>query len=115
MLLNEFEQAFETYKSFLDKWPDFDYSWVAQDRITKIYKRTGLGDTMTGFKDEALLIDAYETLLEKFPDCPAAEGVQKKLDSYRIQKEFESMDPADITPSKLKEIMGQTMSKGGLK
>jgi TolA-binding protein len=113
--LNETQQALPIYQNFLEKWPDFNFSWVAQDRIIKIYKRDGLNDSKSGYKSEDLIIAGYETLVEKFPDSPGAEDARKKLESYRKQKKYDNIDLKNMTNEQIYDLAKQIVEAGGSK
>jgi tetratricopeptide (TPR) repeat protein len=75
--IGSYDEAIQTYTDFIDTYPDLDFSWVAQDRIIKIYKRIIIVDKQSDSETEKSLINAYEKLIRLFPDCLYAESAKK--------------------------------------
>ncbi|MBN1974752.1 MAG: tetratricopeptide repeat protein, partial [Sedimentisphaerales bacterium] len=81
--LGLYQEAIQTYTTFVDKWPNFEISWIAQDRIIKIYYRMLLIDkNMTESESDEMLLNAYKKLVDRFPDCPIAEEAKRSVESY---------------------------------
>ena len=81
------EKAMQYYQKIVDTWPDYNYAWLAQHRIAKLYK--GLlarpevvADTQAKAKAEAAMKAAYKRLLDTFPNSPAAPAARTTLEYY---------------------------------
>ncbi len=81
--LGEYEQAIEQYGNLVDSYPDYDMAWDAQFRIGYYYqqlKDTGaINKSVADEKTQA----AYEKVLGKYPDCPAAKAAGNWLKRHR--------------------------------
>jgi len=71
--LGQHKKAMYYYRKVVDNWPSYKDAWVAQLRIAKIYKRLLRAGLISDSEADAAISVAYKHLVEKFPDCPAAE------------------------------------------
>jgi tetratricopeptide (TPR) repeat protein len=78
--LGEGQKALAYFQNVAEKWPDYEYAWLAQARIAKIYKRFAAARVMTDSEVEAALDGVYERLLAKYADCPAAQTARRWLE-----------------------------------
>ncbi len=75
--LGEDQKALAYFRQVVEKWPDYEYAWLAQARIAKIYKRFAVGGVMPDSEVEAVLDVVYKRLLASYPDCPAAKTARR--------------------------------------
>ena len=77
--LGEYTKAIDYYQKVAANWPDYQYAWLTQLRVAKIYK----GFLRTGVISESesiiAMTVAFKRLLEDFPDCPATGAAQEWL------------------------------------
>jgi tetratricopeptide (TPR) repeat protein len=78
--LGEDQKALAYFQKLVDKWPDYEYAWLAQARVAKIYKRFAAAGVMPDSEVEAAMNVVYERLLANYPDCPAAQTARRWLE-----------------------------------
>jgi len=78
--LGEDQKALAYFQQVVAKWPDYEYAWLTQARIAKIYKRFGAAGVMSDSEAEAALDVIYKRLLASYPDCPAAKTARRWLE-----------------------------------
>jgi len=76
------EKAIEYYKTVVDKWPDYQYAWLTQNRIAKIYRWLVATGVMSEPEGQDAIKVAYERLLTSYPDCPVAQVARDWLNDY---------------------------------
>lgn len=75
--IGQMDKAVEYYNEIVTKWPDYKKAWYSQFLIAKYYENQAA-------QNKASIEDvraAYQTLLEKYPDCSAAKIATKKLNT----------------------------------
>jgi tetratricopeptide (TPR) repeat protein len=77
--LDEYQKGIDYYMAVVNDWPDYQYAWSAQFLIAKYYER--LRDTGGISKSEAepLIEQAYQAVVEKYPDSDPARYVLLRL------------------------------------
>jgi TolA-binding protein len=71
--LGKHEDSIRHFQKIVDNYPQHEYAWHAQFTIGRCYEemeKTGVIDKSAA---QAKINAAYERLLEKYPECPAAE------------------------------------------
>jgi tetratricopeptide (TPR) repeat protein len=71
--LAEYQQAIEYYQKVVDNWPDYEDAWKAELRIAKMSKWLILTGAISLSEADAAINTAYERVLRRYPDSPAAE------------------------------------------
>jgi tetratricopeptide (TPR) repeat protein len=87
--LAQYEKAIEYYEKVVQNWPDYEYAWLAQHRVVKMYKWLLRAGVMSHSEAEAAMKIAYEQLLARYPDCPAAKSARNWLDQYHRENRGE--------------------------
>jgi len=77
--LGQYEKAIESYKKLADNYPDYQYSWHALFLTGHNYQRMKKAGGISADAADAETRAAYQTLLEKYPDCKAAKAAQDWL------------------------------------
>ena len=85
--LGQYEKAIEYFQKTVDDFPDYENAWVAQNRITKIYKFMMRDGLMPVPEAEAAVKAAYEKLIANFPDCPIAGPARNWITRYDVANE----------------------------
>jgi len=67
--LGDYEKALEYGQKVVNKWPDYQHAWHAQLRIAHSYKRMKNKGIITASEAEPKIKQAYEALVENYPDC----------------------------------------------
>ena len=88
--LGQHKKAMQYYRKVVDNWPGYKSACSAQLRIAKMYKWLLRAGLISDSEADAAISVVYENLVEKFPDCPAAERVRKRLNDNAKSKEGES-------------------------
>jgi tetratricopeptide (TPR) repeat protein len=70
-------RAIEYYQQVVENHPDYEKAWHAQYMIAKHYEK----QAAQGKTSIEQVRQAYQTLLDKYPDSPAAEIANKKLNT----------------------------------
>ena len=87
--LGQHKKAMQYYRKVVDNWPGHKLAPSAQSRIAKAYKWLLRAGVISDSEAEVAMSVAYENLVEKFPDSPAAERVRKWLDDKARSMEGE--------------------------
>lgn len=74
--LGEYEKAAQCYQKVVDNWPDYQWDWNAQFLIGFSYERLKKLGAIPESQAIPKIKEAYEKLLEKYPDCPAAKNAR---------------------------------------
>jgi tetratricopeptide (TPR) repeat protein len=80
--LGQYEKAIEYYQKVVDNWPYYEYAWIAQYRIVQRYKLLLRESDMSDSAIHAKLAEAYQRLVQKYPDCPAAKAARNWLENF---------------------------------
>jgi tetratricopeptide (TPR) repeat protein len=83
--LREYEKAIIYYQKTLDDWPDYEYAWHAQYSIGDCYEKLLEMGALTKFEAMPKIINAYKTVVEKYPNCRKAKGTILKLEELGYQ------------------------------
>jgi tetratricopeptide (TPR) repeat protein len=89
--LNEYQKAINHYKSVVDNWSDYKYAWLAQDRILKLYPALYKAGIISESQNISLIHEGQNTLLEKFPDSPAADKIRQQIENSRERERIKNM------------------------
>lgn len=73
--IEEYEKAVTCFQEVVDRWPDYEKAWYAQYQIAKTVEQLARQEKATTEEVRG----AYQILLEKYPDCSAAQTANKKL------------------------------------
>jgi tetratricopeptide (TPR) repeat protein len=80
--LAQYEKAIGYYEKVVQNWPEYEYAWLAQHRVVKMYKWLLRAAVMSDSEADAAMKIAYEQLLAKYPDCPGAKSARTWVDQY---------------------------------
>jgi tetratricopeptide (TPR) repeat protein len=86
--LDEYPKAIEYYQKVVDNWPDFEYAWSAQFLIGHNYKRLSAAGVVPASEAYGQIRAAFEQVIQKYPDCPAADAARGWLESSIDSIEF---------------------------
>ncbi len=97
-LLGQDEKAMPYYQKIVETWPEYEYAWMAQHRIVKMYKEMLLRSEMDSDpeargKAESTLTEAYRHLLELYPSSPGVPAARKYLEYARGNVSKEGSQP----------------------
>ncbi len=81
-ILGDPNTALERYKTLVENWPDYEYSWHAQFLIAGCYEKLGRSGQMP-MKEAVLgLREACRKVLTSYPESMAADGAESMLKRY---------------------------------
>lgn len=83
--LGQYDKAIEYCQKVIDNWPDYAYAWKAQFRIVKTNKRLLEAGVISESDAEAKITASCESLVEKFPECPAVRAAHTWLKYYHAK------------------------------
>jgi tetratricopeptide (TPR) repeat protein len=72
-------EAIQYYQKVVDKWPDFEYAWNAQFLVGRNYELLSRSGVVTKSEVYLRIKTAYEKVIQKYPNCPAAKAAQTWL------------------------------------
>jgi tetratricopeptide (TPR) repeat protein len=81
--LGQYEKAVGYYQKVVNNWPDYEYAWNALFLIGRSYEDLKESGVISKSQADPKIKAAYEQLLEKYPDCPAAKIAQRWLTSHK--------------------------------
>jgi TolA-binding protein len=70
--LDEYAKAVGYYEKVVDNWPDYEHAWKAQFLVAKMSKWLMLTGAISDSEADAAINTAYQRVLERYPDSPAA-------------------------------------------
>lgn len=76
----EHTMAIEHYEKIVDNWPDYEYAWSAQFLIGRNYKQLSQIGAVSESEAYAQIKAACEQVLQKYPNCPAANAARDWLE-----------------------------------
>lgn len=80
--LNKYEDSIRCFQKIVDNYPQYKYAWYAQFTIGRCFEQMKNTGAIEKSAAEAKINIAYENLLKKYPDCPAAEYAFDWLSNY---------------------------------
>jgi tetratricopeptide (TPR) repeat protein len=81
--LGQYEKAIGHYQKVVATWPDYEYAWNALFLLGQTYENLGESGVISKSEADLKTKAAYEQLLDKYPDCPAAKIAQRWLTSHK--------------------------------
>jgi len=81
--LGEYENAIQYYQVVVDNWPDYQFAWNAQFMIGTCFEKLAKSGSIPKADAAPLICDAYENLLNNYPDCIAAGAARHLLKRWR--------------------------------
>jgi len=84
--LGEYEKAIEYWQKIVDDWPNYQYAWHAQLRIAHSYKRMKNKGILTSSEAEPKIKQAYEAVVENYPDCRLVHDAYLTLGRMNLKK-----------------------------
>jgi TolA-binding protein len=112
--LGEDQDAMAAYQEVIDLWPDYEYAWMAQDRIVKGYRDMARLGSMSVYDSEVAIAAAYGQMLKLFPNCPAASRASEWLKGRQGKSETQLRQEAAKRQQLMKMVRGNA-NKGGSK
>jgi len=70
--IGEYSKAIDLYNVVAGIWPEREFAWDAQFLIGQHYQKLADMGELSRSAADVQTRDAYERLVEKYPDCPAA-------------------------------------------
>ena len=77
--LGEHKKAIEYYQKIIVDWPDYENAWSSQYFIGFTYEKLGKTGAISKFATKTATKEAYEKVLQNYPDCPAANAARNWL------------------------------------
>jgi tetratricopeptide (TPR) repeat protein len=71
-IIKEYKPAIENYQVLVKGWPNHELAWTSQHMIGYCYEQMLRAGQISREEAKPLIRQAYETLLDKYPHCPAA-------------------------------------------
>ncbi|MCJ7728650.1 MAG: tetratricopeptide repeat protein, partial [Sedimentisphaerales bacterium] len=80
------EKAVEHFQTVVDSWPDYQYAWSAQCLIGECYEKLQRSGKLSASEAEPLIEQAYQAVIERYPDCSLVGHACLKLGDMYLQK-----------------------------
>jgi tetratricopeptide (TPR) repeat protein len=87
--LGQHQSAMRHYQTIIDAWPQYKSAWHIQFMIGRTYQHLKRAGVIQESEADLLTKDAYERVIEEYPDCPAARGASNWLHHYNETTEGE--------------------------
>ena len=84
--MGEYENAIEYYQTVVDNWPDYEHAWSAQYLIGSCYERLRSSGSLPESEANSKIEQAYEAVVEKYPDCSLVKPALQKLGWLNFKK-----------------------------
>ena len=122
--LGEHEKAVEYFQQVVDDWPDYQYACNAQCIIGECYEKLRDSGALPESEANPLIEQAYQAVIEKYPDCSLAGHAHLKLsqlssemgqlvDAAEYYELFLENYPQDTRYSQILYHLAQTYEKMG--
>jgi len=85
--LGDNEKALEYYQKVTDKWPEYQYAWSAQYMVAECYKDLIKSGQLQESEAEAKIEQAYEAVIEKYPNCSLVDNACLRLAGLNFKNE----------------------------
>jgi len=83
----QYEDAIKNYQAIVDNFPDYQLTWHSQFLVGYTYNKMKQAGILSGPEADIETEAAYQKLLLKYPDSPAAKAAADWLDSYATSDE----------------------------
>jgi len=80
--LGQQQEAMDCYQKVVSDWPDCEYTWYAYLLIGCTYEQLRDSGAVEKSVANAQITTAYERIVLKYPDCPAAGAARRWLNYY---------------------------------
>jgi tetratricopeptide (TPR) repeat protein len=84
--LGEHEIALVYHSAVVDNWPDSEFAWCAQSNIGRVLEHLKKAGTIPKSEADSLIEDAYNRVLQNYPDSPAAAAARNWFKYERGQE-----------------------------
>ena len=84
--LGKYEKAVEHFQTVVDTWPNYQYAWSAQCLIGECYEKLRDSGAISEAEANPLIEQAYQAVIEKYPDCSLVGHACLKLGDMYLQK-----------------------------
>jgi tetratricopeptide (TPR) repeat protein len=84
--LGKYDKALAHYQKVVDDWPDYQYAWSAQCLIGECYEKLRDSGCISKTEAEPKIEQAYQAVIEKYPDCSLVGHACLKLGDMYLQK-----------------------------
>lgn len=81
--VKDYRSTIRCYKKVVMHWPDYEYAWHMQFMIGRYYQDMSERGDIGKSEADSETKGAYERLLEKYPECKAAEAAQNWLKAHQ--------------------------------
>jgi tetratricopeptide (TPR) repeat protein len=71
--LGKHQDSIRCFQKVVDNYPQYEHAWHAQFTVGRCYEELRNGGELEKPTADAKINTAYKQLIEKYPDCPAAE------------------------------------------
>jgi tetratricopeptide (TPR) repeat protein len=86
-LLGEYENAAEYFKKIIEKWPNYQTAGGIVGLIPNMYEQMKSKGLIKGKDADKMILDAYQQVLDKFPDGVAAKAAKGKIRANTMETE----------------------------
>jgi tetratricopeptide (TPR) repeat protein len=83
--LSQQEKAMRYYQTVVDNWPNCEYAWNALFQMGRYYEELAKSGSLSESEAAPKIRNVYQQLLEKYPDCKAAEYARYWLSRHNSQ------------------------------
>ena len=85
--LQQYQKAIEYFQKVVDNWPDYQFAWDAQYFIGYYYEILRNSGSISELEANPKIEEAYQAVVEKYPDSGPAPYVAIKLGRLNFEKE----------------------------
>jgi len=85
--LQQYQKAIEYFQKVVDNWPDYQFAWHAQYFIGYYYEKLRNSGAIAESEANPKIEQAYQAVVEKYPDSRPAPHVAIKLGRLNFEKE----------------------------
>ncbi len=83
--LGQQEKAMRYYQTVVDNWPNCEYAWNALFQMGRYWEELAKSGSLSESEAAPKIRNVYQQLLEKYPDCKAAEYARYWLSRHNSQ------------------------------
>ena len=86
MTIHSPQQSYRPGRAAIDSRPNYEFGWVAQYLVGKYYEKLRDTGAIERLEANTMIKEAYQAVVENWPDCDWANSAQLKLDRIAFEE-----------------------------
>ena len=86
-MLSNYDKALEYYNKVINDWPEYEGAGGVAGIIANVYEMMKEDGLISGDSADKLIVDAYQMILDRFPESPAVKAAKDKIYMHNMEAE----------------------------